>query len=79
MATTAATRPESRPRSDQETRPDAIQRLLGERLRQGLSARVTDPVTLGKLVAALKNGDGNGHIARLTKAEKRQLLARPPP
>ena len=76
MATTAATRRAApRPRSDQEARPDAIHRLLQDRVRQGLTRRVSDPVVVARLAVALKNGDGNGHsrVSHLTKRQRQQL------
>jgi hypothetical protein len=73
MATTAATRPEPRPRSDQEARPDAMARLLRDRLSQGLPARISDAVTMAKLATALKNGNGQSALASLKNGEKRRL------
>lgn len=73
MATTAATRPKATAPNKGEA--DAIARLLDDRRRQGLAARVIDPVLLARVAAALKNGNGNGQsaLASLKNGEKRRL------
>jgi len=69
MATTAATRRKSEARSGAETPADAIARLLSDRVSQGLPRRVSDPVVVAKLAAALKNG-----TAQLSKGDQREAL-----
>jgi hypothetical protein len=50
-----------------------VARLLSDRVRQGLSRRVTDPVVVAKLAVALKNGNGQSALAGLKNGEKRRL------
>jgi hypothetical protein len=81
MATTVPTRPKATARSDQEARPDAIDRLLADRIRQGLSARIVDPVVVAKVATVLKNGSTNGAVRLVSRASTapigpRSVLAR---